>query len=802
MKLKNKFAFLLLLFFSGIFTVKAQQHDEAEKFLNALKTVKHDTSKVKILSTLCDIYRASDTKKALKFGEEGLQLAEKIQFKKGISTSCNNLGNVHYCLGNYDKAIEYFQYSLKIKKELCDEKGMAKSYNNISAVYTDQGDYEKAIENFLNSLKIREHLNDKNGMAECYNNIGIVHFDQGSFDKAIEFFSKSLKAYEEINNKTGIAACLNNIGNIYKEKENYNQAIECNKKSLKIAEEINDRKGEALCYTNLGEIYLKLVKFQQSRDSIGSSYNNALVFFTKSLKIFEELGDKNGIAMVWGNTSFLHIKFAESVAKTGNEKKNHYNEAVVFGLKAHQLAKEINSLPLIHSSAGNLQKAYKGIGNIANALRYAEVFITTNDSMFKEEKTKALAQMEAKYQNEKKQKEIELLEKDQKLQLSEVKSQRQQKYAFIGGFVLMLVLAVVIFKSYRDKRKANILLAEQKHEIEEKNEELNQQNAEIAAQRDEIEAQRDMVIKQRDVIEEIHREQTASIKYAERIQKAVLPGEEYINNILNYELRSTNDELKSQILNWFILFKPKDIVSGDFYWFGKHEKWLFIAVADCTGHGVPGAFMSMLGMSFLQEIIAQEKIQTAGQVLDELRNFIINSLQQKGTSGEQNTSTLLSVKDGMDISFIALDTSSNILQYAGANNPLYIVSSQQEAGGSEISKLPTAAANLPAGRQGCKLLEIKGDKMPVAIYENMKPFTNQVIKVNKGDILYLASDGYEDQFGGPKVKKFLSKNLKELLLVNSHLSMAEQKEILNKTFEDWKRDNEQTDDVTIVGFRI
>lgn len=298
------------------------------------------------------------------------------------------------------------------------------------------------------------------------------------------------------------------------------------------------------------------------------------------------------------------------------------------------------------------------------------------------------------------------------------------------------------------KQKNEIEL--QKHKVEEAYEELNQQNYEISAQRDEIE-------KQKYRIEYIYEELTDSIRYAERIQNAILPHKQYIK-----------DKIKGE---FFILFKPRDIVSGDFYWFTKRDNWLLIAVADCTGHGVPGAFMSMLGISFLNEIVSKEEVRSSSQVLDELRKYVIHSLQQKGVQGEQ--------QDGMDIAFLALNTETNILEFSGANNPLYII---------------PAVSN--------EILIIKADTMPIGIYGDMQPFKNNTLQVNKGDRLYIFSDGFIDQFGGENRKKFLNKRFKESLLQIAHLPMLEQKENLNNIFESWKGKCEQIDDVTVLGIKI
>ena len=304
-------------------------------------------------------------------------------------------------------------------------------------------------------------------------------------------------------------------------------------------------------------------------------------------------------------------------------------------------------------------------------------------------------------------------------------------------------------------------------EISNQKNEIEAQRDEIEAQRDEIQAQRDLVLNQKDQIEIIHEEQTSSIRYAQRIQQAMLP---------------SLDIIKSAGLEHFIVYQPRDIVSGDFFWVGKENNSIIIAVADCTGHGVPGAFMSMLGIAYLKEIVSKDGITQPDIILDNLRREIIRSLKQEG--GNQ--------RDGMDIALCTINLDTLELQFAGANNPLYIV---------------TGCWSLVAGNQepetrNQKLIELKGDNMPIGIHERMDPFTLQTHKLQKGDCIYLFSDGIADQFGGTGGKKFKYKQLKELIIANSQKPMAEQKEIIENAFANWKGALEQVDDVTLMAIKL
>jgi serine phosphatase RsbU (regulator of sigma subunit) len=299
-------------------------------------------------------------------------------------------------------------------------------------------------------------------------------------------------------------------------------------------------------------------------------------------------------------------------------------------------------------------------------------------------------------------------------------------------------------------------------EIQNKNEELLLQNESILSQKDEIQSIADNlleankeIIKQKEEIEEINLHMSDSINYAKRIQIALLTPEEYINELFE---------------DYFVLYLPKDIVSGDFYWVRQINEYVVIVVADCTGHGVPGAFMSMLGIAFLNDIVQNQEITQTNQVLNRMRKQVKRSLKQTGRSDE--------AKDGMDMAVCAINTKTLTMQYAGAYNPVIIIRDDQ-------------------------IHEIKGDRMPVGIHINEKAsFTNHEFRLQKNDLVYLFSDGFADQMGGNKGNKLLMKNFKKLLLSNTDYSMYSQKERLLKTFKEWKRDHDQTDDVVVMGIRV
>jgi len=324
------------------------------------------------------------------------------------------------------------------------------------------------------------------------------------------------------------------------------------------------------------------------------------------------------------------------------------------------------------------------------------------------------------------------------IQLATLEKQKLVLYFVLIALLLVGTLAYFILRAYRIKKEANIALEEK--------------NRLISAQKDEIEKQRDIAAAQRDQIAYQKKHITDSIMYAKRIQTALIP----------------SLELFSDKLEHFVLYKPLAIVSGDFYWISSKDNFQVIIVADCTGHGVPGAFMSMLGVTLLNEIVNEKNILMPDQILNRLRENVIASLKQVADED--------SVKDGMDAAVCTLDFNNNILWFAGANIPLYLV-------------------------RGKELVHYRPDKMPVAIHYKMQPFTLHKIDIMKGDAFYIFSDGYADQFGGPYQKKFMSGKLKETLVELAPKPMLEQGELLDKIFEEWRGDNPQVDDVTLIGVR-
>jgi serine phosphatase RsbU (regulator of sigma subunit)/Tfp pilus assembly protein PilF len=696
------------------------------------------------------IYQSkSDYDSARAYFAKSVAEAEITDSKKAIAFGYMNIGVTHVKQGNYDSALAYYNKAMITAEAMNDSFTIARCHGNIGEVNWYMGNFDKSVEYFLRQLNFSEQKNDLNGMMMCYNNLGAIFSAQLDYNKSIYYFEKALKIVEAFGDKRSISACTNNIGIIYYEMGEPEIALKYYKKALALSEEIGDKLGTSYSLNSIG------IAYYGKRD-----FNKAIEYYLKLLTISKDIGDKNAISLALGNLAGAHIALADSFKNNKNLKNHHINKAIEYGTQAFSLSKEINALLSVYNNAKELFKAHKAAGNNIKAIEYAEIMITTKDSLFREEKTKAIADMQTKYETEKKQQEIEKQQLIITKQDVEMRRQRLQRNFFIVGSLLLGLLVLVVLRSYRQKQLSNRIITE-------KNVLLEQANEEIAAQRD-------LVVEQKEHIEMIHEELTSSIRYARRIQGAVLPSAEQMNKLLG---------------DHFVLFRPKDIVSGDFYWVTKVSSHTIFCVADCTGHGVPGAFMSMLGVSYLNDIVHKEHIISAAEILNHLRESIIAALKQHSDGSEQ--------KDGMDMGLCVLDTQTLQMQFAGGYNPCWIIPNLEHMG-SRIFEPQSDNDSSPES----PIVQIKPDKMPIAIHKHMESYTNHLLQLYPGDKVYLMSDGFQDQFGGSQGKKFMVKNLRDLLAANANLPMVEQLNHLEAALEEWMGGTEQVDDITILGIKV
>jgi len=692
-------------------------------------------------TNLGNYYRAiGDNYSALQNFKKSIEILRELDDKQALADNYTDIGILKYRSGNYVVAENYYNQALDIHKELNNEPGLAKVYRNFGNLYFKQGDFPLSVEFYQKSLVICEKINDIKSASRCYNNIGYIYTEIKRYVWAIDYLKKSLEIKEKIGDRRGVATALNNIGNVYLAKKEYEKALEYYNKSLEIRKEVKAKRDEAYCLRNIGSVYI-----------VQKKYKEAEKFLKNSLVIYKEVEESEQIGKLLIQLSSLKLE------------QEKYNEAIKLADSSLVIAHNLNALPMQRDSYKLLAESYEKKHNVKKAYDFLKRYTTVKDSI-SEQAAKKMIESETRYKLGKKQKEIEA--QNLKIEKQDVlaKNQQMKIYFSLSALLVMIILAIVFYRNYQQKIKANELLRKQKREIED--------------QKEEIEKQRDLVVEQNRIVLEQKKEITDSIIYAENIQRAIMPSEEFLNNLLPEH---------------FLMFRPKDIVSGDFYWMKKIKNFIVIAIADCTGHGVPGAFMSMLGAIFLNETVTSRSLDDAGQILNRIREKIKKSLHQSGKEGE--------AKDGMDMSFFIIDSETREVQFSGAYNPLYIIRSNNEV--KDVDALTERGFSVyqPEGYDST-VIEIKGDRQPIAIYSYEKDFTSYTFQLLAGDCLYSSSDGYPDQFGGEKGKKLKARNFKNLLLSCKDKPMKDQEVFMQNSFDEWKGDIEQIDDVILMGLRI
>jgi serine phosphatase RsbU (regulator of sigma subunit)/Tfp pilus assembly protein PilF len=687
-----------LLTFFVLFISSNAQNSKIDSLETLLKTNIPDTSRVVIFNDLSRAYMQKSIDKGFDYAEKAKQLAEKIDFPKGLANAYNNTGVLYWQHGDYPAGLENFDKALKFFQRIGDKHGMAKCYGNMGLLHRAQGHFAVALDFQFKSLKLREELNDKDGIAKSYSAIGNIYDSELRYDLAIDYHKKASDIWAALGSRKGVATSLVNIGNAYWEQKNDSAALDYYLKALSIFMLLDDQMGVSTCYMNLGMIYDKQKK-----------YSLALDYNTKALKTKESLKDDSGISICYNNIAGVLLNM------------NRFDEAIVYLNKSLELCKKMDRKEGIKAAYNTLASAYADRNDFKMAYHYKELYSDIKDSLFNDNSSKQIAEMQSKYESEKKQNEIEMLTKNGEIKELQLNKNKLWMLMLCVAVLLILALAALFYVRWQMKQRSHKL--------------LQHQNNEITLQKKEI---------------------TDSINYAKRIQESILPPEDVWSAILP---------------DSFIFYRPKDIVSGDFYWIEQKGDVVCFAAVDCTGHGVPGALMSVVGFNLLTQAINEVNLVKPSEILKHLDAGVTKTLRQS----EEGKG----VKDGMDLSICSLNRKTLQLEYAGAFNSLYYIS------------------------DGI-LTEIKADKFPIGVNTDGKVdnYTNHVVQLKKGDCVYLYSDGYADQFGGPKGKKFKYNQLKEMLCMVSVLPVDEQRSRLEAAFDEWKGGLEQIDDVLIIGVQV
>ncbi len=679
----------------------AVNKDLVDSLKTLIKYDKLDTVKVNHLNSLAYLFRNAFPDSTIILSQQSIKICEHIvansnlKIWSGYSNALGNLGIGYRLKGELPLAKEYYFKALEMDRKLQYQFGIGKRLVGIANFYDDIGNFSESLKYSFEALKVNQKIKNERAVALSYGIIGNVYNSLSNYKLALNYELKALEIFEKINDLNNIESSLAGLGLTYINLKEYDKSINCLKRALVIAEDNKQMQemGETLNF--LGLAYLAMNQKPQ-----------ALNYFSEALSINTENKIRNGIAV---NNNYIAQIYIEN---------KQYKEAEELLKVAQQIDIEIGAKSELLLVELNLAKLYEETKRNNEALRCYKVIYALQDSINNKANNQKILVLEI----EKKEAEEKIIqEKKDAIAKQELQKQKIVRNSLVGGFILILIIAIGVFRSLQQNRNAKALIEEQKKIVEHKNQEI-----------------------------------TDSIEYAKRIQ---------------FTLLASNEILQQNLPEHFLLFQPKDIVSGDFYWATKKGNRFYLAVCDSTGHGVPGAFMSLLNATFLNEAINEKNIAEPHQILNHVRQRLVASI---GSDGAQ---------DGMDCTLLCFDTTSNHITYSAANHkPILILNNQ--------------------------LVELEGDKIPVGKSEKMEIFKLRTIPTylenesSSKRTLYLFTDGYADQFGGPKAKKYSKGKFKELLLRIQHLPMNEQREALYNAHIEWRSTQEQVDDICVIGVRV
>lgn len=704
---------LLLLLMTAAFQLRAQS--KLDSLQKIIKTQADNTEKADNLNYISSKYAFISADSGAMYAKIAIAISTQLQYTKGLADGHFYLSNNWAQSGVMDSALISIDKARELYTSLNDTHSLIDCHISLGVIYGRSGNIELALENLYMALEYNEKIADSLGIARTCTNIGMSYFTIGDFEKAEEYFMRALLMSTSLDSKRGIAHSYNNLGMVYGQKGDMINAKAYFLKNLELSRQIENYSDMVSSYINLGHVARTLKQFDEAKEYYRNSFD-----VCKRTNSFPQLvSSYQGLALVY-----------EDIGELNEAEKNYFT--------AIQISKQYHLDAMLMETFKLLADMYHDAGLSDEAYNYLNKFYEAKDSIFSSHSSERIEDLEKKYETSQKEQKIKLLNQEKKLSNLELKRRSIVNFSLGGFAILILIFSYIIYNRLK-------IMRAQKTIIEEQNEELNQINEELATQRDEIERQKQHV-------ELINKEVKDSITYAERIQKAILPSSSIIRKLLPHS---------------FILYQPKDIVAGDFYWLDQSGDTTLFAVADCTGHGVPGAMMSVVCHNALNRSVKEFKLTDPGKILDKTREIVVAEFEKSD----------MQVNDGMDIALCNIK--GNQLLYAGAHNPLWIVRNNT-------------------------LMEINADRQPIGKFEDAMPFTTHAIDLQQADAIYLFSDGYVDQFGGEKDRKFGRKRLKEQLLSIQHIPMQDQRQPLHDNLTSWvnKGNSEQIDDICVLGVQI
>lgn len=687
-----------------------------------------------------DKLATDDRSKGIEIANEIEKIASNNKSGFFISDALIKKAVMYYFKSDLDKSKYYALKSIQAANESGNTKVLLKAYNLVGAIYYNLADFKNSELYYIKKINLAKQFKDTIAEMGTYYNIGLIYLQQGNFLKSADYNFIALNYFKRTQDTFNILGSLQSIGFTYLSLQDVPTSLKFYKEALSLFKHYKDNYQLSGLLIDISEAYKKqnqsdsafycldqaLKISAKEKDNFhfslatdakatlyldNKNYMQALILSKEALKINEQSKLQFAVCQNYGTISTIYTKL-----KT-------YDSALVYAKKGFRMALVFEKATIVKECAKNLSTIYENRKNADSALKYFKIYFSITDSLKTEGQLRGIAQKEFLYE---KQNQENLRFKEQLLAETKLEKQKHIVVIVLVASILLLILLLIGVINYKQKQKANAQVLVQKKLLEEKNKEV-----------------------------------ADSINYASRIQKSIMPDEVVINEILP---------------NSFVLYLPKDIVSGDFYWINslldRSNKTIHvIAVADCTGHGIPGAFMSLIGATILNQTLSNDNINSPADALDFLNVQLPKNIKGSSASG--------TIKDGMEVSMCSIDHEKMELQFSGANNNLYLIRNNS-------------------------LQLFKGNKRPIGQgYEgNDYKFTNQIIPIFANDFIYMSTDGFPDQFGGVKGKKFKYKQMEDLFLVINHLPAEQQSQILKQTFMEWKGNLEQVDDVLVMGVKI
>lgn len=645
-----------------------------------------------------------------------------------IETAVKNqtaLAEIYYQIGNLTEAEKYYLSVLDISKRSTDYTIKCNALLSCGWLAREQGRHAQALDYYFEAINLAELNKDEPLLANAYAKIGIVYNVKGDLEKARENYYKALGMQLKMENMAAVGGLYNNIGLMHEAGQEYDSAIYFFEKSYQIADSLGNERSKAIANENIGLMYY------QKRENLDLGLKKLAV----SLDIWRKNDDIFGQSQTLVYMVFIY-----------NE-QHKYQQALDSSFRSLEMARAAGANDVQQQILEQIYLAYTGLGQDDKALAYYMAFDQLRDSLGALNTGAEIDKLALQHEYESKQLQDSLSlalqhEQEQAAVQADIEAGKFWNKMLLAGLVVFAILAVLIFYVARHQKKTSGIIAKANLQLKAKNKEI-----------------------------------IDSITYAKRIQTAILP---------------TSGRIKSIFKNSFVFYKPKDIVAGDFYWLSEvedeTEKRTYFAVADCTGHGVPGAMVSVICSTALNKAVNEMRIKSPGEILSKVTDLVIETFAQSDHE----------LKDGMDIALIALRTDAStghqLVEYSGANNGLWVI--------SDRAHVYDQAVTMTNPGTSVFLHEIKATKQPVGRFTKRMPFDTHTLRLKASECIYLFTDGYADQFGGLKNKKFKYASLKKLLLSLAGRSLDEQREALKKNFSDWKGSMEQVDDVCVVGVKL